>query len=697
MSLFIDLRNELLTYLEPSQVEVIEKAFKLAEQAHEKQVRKSGEPYITHPLAVAHILSSLKMDYQSIAAAILHDVIEDTPIEKSQIIAEFGEEIANLVDGVSKLSQIEFASRAEAQAENFRKMILAMTKDIRVILVKLADRLHNMRTLHGLSSEKRRQKALETLEIYAPIAYRLGIHAIKNELEDLGFAALYPWRFHILENALNKLFRHRKEILSHIESNIRTTLEKHNLPSVAIWGRRKHIYSIYQKMQSKQLPFNEVMDVYAFRIVVDSTDTCYRVLGVVHNLYKPVPERFKDYIAIPKTNGYQSLHTTLFGPQGIPIEIQIRTMDMDNVAEQGVAAHWLYKTGPNEAQLRARGWLKGLMELQNTTGSSLEFIENVKIDLFPEEVYVFTPKGDILELPQGATPVDFAYAVHSDIGNSCIAAKIDKRLSPLSTILANGQTLEIITAPGAQPNPAWLNFVATSKARSHIKNYLKDLKRSESIHFGQRLLQQTLKALKQPLEKIPDPIFKKTLDHFGYKSPEDLFAAIGLGNEMVALVALQLTGQPKESRKKRRSLLIKGTEGIVVKFANCCGPIPGDPIVGIFDRGHGLIIHQKNCPKGQIPSQPEHYLPLKWEEIVEGEFKTDIKVEVRSQRGILAQLTNAINLEDANIEDISIEERDGNYYVINLIITVRDRHQLAQVFKHIRSIKNVSKLSRKIG
>ncbi len=703
MSLFDELRHELMTYLDTDQVATIHRAFLLASEAHKNQRRHTGEPYITHPLEVAHILSSMRMDPQSITAAILHDTMEDTPIEKSQLIEEFGQEVADLVDGVSKLSQIEFTTKAEAQAENFRKMLLAMSRDIRVIIVKLADRLHNMRTITGLSPEKRRQKAIETLEIYAPIASRLGMYTFKMEFEDLGFAALYPARYRILKNAIHHLIKLRQDTISKIETNLKSCLEKHHLPPSAVGYHQRHLYSLYKKMKTQHLSFHEVMDFFSFRIVVANTDTCYRALGAIHNLYRPIPEHFRDYIAIPKTNGYQALHTVLFGPDSSPIEIQIRTADMDNKAENGITAHWIFKheKGLKEAQHNAQTWLQGLMDLQQqNSNNAIEFIENVKIDLFPKEVYVFTPKGRIMELPLGATPVDFAYAIHSDIGNACIASKIDKRLVPLSTALANGQTIEIITAPGAKPNPAWLNFVVTGKALSHIKNYLKELHHEESVALGKRLLKRTLKLLGTPLDTITSDTLKATTKQLGYRTKESLYEAIGLGNEIASKVALQLTGHDdvpeKIVKKKKRSLAIKGSEGMVVKFAECCRPIPGDPISGFLEAGQGIVVHVKDCPQVTLlQNEPERYLPVRWEEDIESEFKVDINVEVINQRGVLAQITSTISDAEANIEDIRVEQRDGNYCSLDITLSVHNRIHLARVLRRLHSLKPVSRLSRR--
>jgi guanosine-3',5'-bis(diphosphate) 3'-pyrophosphohydrolase len=709
-SLFAELRQELETYLTPEQIRVIYQAYRLAADAHEGQLRQSGEPYISHPLAVARILAGMRLDYQSILVAILHDVIEDTGIQKESLAAFFGDEVAELVDGVSKLTQIDFGTRAEAQAENFRKMVLAMVRDIRVILVKLADRLHNMRTLYGLNPEKQRRIALETLEIHAPIANRLGMHNFRIELEDLSFAALYPMRYRILNEAVRKARGPRKEIINVIKTALRDSVEKHQLSSSSITGRQKHLYGIYQKMKQKHLSLSEIMDVYGFRIVVDSVDTCYRVLGAVHNLYKPVPERFKDYIAIPKANGYQSLHTTLFGPHGVPIEIQIRTADMEYIANNGIAAHWLYKTGehgapPSDAEVRMREWLKGLLELQNHTGNSMEFIEHVKVDLFPDEVYVFTPGGEIIELPTGATAVDFAYAVHSDLGNSCVGVKIDRRLAPLSTPLVNGQTVEVITASEVSPNPAWLNFVVTGKARGNIRHFLKTQHRDESILLGQQLIQNVLATLGVTWEELPTARIKSVLKPLHYATTQDLFEAVGLGHEVPLIIASRLTkiAEADISRQllkttdaNKLSLAIKGTKGWVVTFAECCRPIPGDPIVGVMDMGRGIIIHTEHCRQlAQSQAQRERYMPVRWEDQLQEEFKANLRCETLNQRGVLAALASAIARADANIDNVILrEDEDDRYCAVNLTVSVRDRIHLAQVIRRIRMLKEVVRVAR---
>ncbi len=709
-------------YLEHDQIAQIRRAYQFGEAAHEGQQRLSGEPYISHPLAVARILAEMHLDHQSIMAAILHDVIEDTGTGKEYLSDQFGEEVAELVDGVSKLTQIKFRSKAEAQAENFRKMVLAMVRDIRVILVKLADRLHNMRTLGAMAPDKRRRIASETLEIYVPIANRLGLNTLRLELEELGFAALYPLRYRILAEAVRKARGNRKEVLHKIATAIEERLSQEGL-AARVLGREKHLYSIYQKMHNKHLSFSEVFDVYAFRVIVDKVDACYRALGVAHNLYKPVPGKFKDYIAIPKSNGYQGLHTVLFGPYSGPIEIQIRTEDMDKVAESGIAAHWSYKVGDKVggAQARAREWLRELLEIQKSAGNSLEFIENVKIDLFPDQVYVFTPKGRIMRLPRGATAVDFAYAVHTDVGNSCVAAKIDRHLAPLSTPVNNGQTVEIVAAPGAQPNPAWLNFVVTGKARANIRNYLKNLKSEEAISLGRRLLEKSLAEFNTTLAKLPHERLTLALEEFKLKSIESLYEDIGLGNRMAALVARRLAPAAKETsersrgikdvltryvpgwlkggeRTTHRPLMIKGTEGMVVTFAKCCHPLPGDLILGFVTAGRGIVIHTESCKNvAEFRNRPEKWIDVQWATGIASEFPVEIRVDAINKRGALATVAAAIAEMGANIDNVNIEERDGKYSTLTLIIEVRDRIHLAKIMRRVRSIDMVARIVRTKG
>jgi GTP diphosphokinase / guanosine-3',5'-bis(diphosphate) 3'-diphosphatase len=700
---FKELHKELVRYLDPKHVEQCQQAYELAEKGHSGQMRRSGEPYITHPVAAALILSKMRLDYQTIMATLLHDVIEDTSVSHEAVVRAFGEEIAALVDGVTKLTKIKFESRAEAQAENFRKMILAMVKDIRVILVKLADRLHNMQTLGVMPTAKRHRIAIETLEIYAPIANRLGMHAMYTGLEDLGFKALYPMRYRAIKSAVEKARGNRRELTQRIEQDLQQALDSLSIPYEHVFGRQKHLYSLYRKMRQKKAAFAEIVDVFAFRVITEDIDACYRVLGALHRTYKPVPQRFKDYIGIPKVNGYQSLHTTLFGPFGVPLEVQIRTQEMDKVADNGVAAHWIYKasgTEVNEAQLRAREWVQRLLDLQKSTGDSLEFIENVKIDLFPDEVYVFTPKGHIMELSKGATPVDFAYAVHSDIGNHCVAAKVNRRLVPLSIPLTNGQTVEVITAPQAHPNPAWLNFVVTGKARSNIRNFLKTQKRAESVEMGQRFLEQAFLELSRDYANVPSESMDALLEDLNYKQIDDLLHAVGIGDQMPMVIAKRLVlteeGKALEISADDNPLVIRGTEGMVVHFAECCQPIPGDNIVGLFQQGRGILVHASDCmvvTKGRM--SPDQFISMRWDDQVQGEFWVDITIEVANERGIMGMLATAISETNSNIGNVSVDPRDGRHNTVTFSISVQGRDHLARVMRRLRANKKVTRLYRK--
>lgn len=704
MSYFADLDSELKTYLDEQKVALCYEAYLVAEEAHKGQMRRSGEPYITHPVAAALTLARMRLDYQTIMATLLHDVIEDTPVKKDHLVEKFGSDVAELVDGVSKLTQIKFETHAEAQAENFRKMVLAMVKDLRVIIVKLADRLHNMETLGVMPPEKRKRIAIETLEIYAPIANRLGMHKVYTGLEDLGFKALYPMRFSVLSQEVEKCRGRRKEIMQKVQADLRRACEEYNVPVKAIFGRQKHLYSIYRKMKLKNASLSDIMDVIGYRLITNDASHCYLALGALHGIYKPVPLRFKDYIGIPKANGYQSLHTTLFGPGGVPVEVQIRSQEMDKVAENGIAAHWVYKSKDDEIskeQVRAREWVQGLLEMKH--GNSIEFIENVKIDLFPDEVYVFTPKGHIMELPKGATSVDFAYMVHSDIGNSCVAAKIDRRLAPLSESLRNGQTVEIITAPGVRPNPAWLNFVVTGKARSNIRFYLKTQKNEESISLGKRLLMKALEEVAATVDQIPDDSMAVLLRDLKYKDTNELYREIGLGNQVAVVIARKLIHRPDDEAlglfTESGALAIKGTEGMVVSYAECCLPIPGDPIVGFLQSGRGIIVHRDDCR--QLDRRAEKaikLLPLRWDEQVSGEFKAEVTVEVANRRGVLAALASAIADAEANIGNIEVDPRDGRHNDVHFSLIVRDRTHLARVMRRIRMNKVVVRLYRnKVG
>src|SRR5580698_2293915 len=696
------LLDKLEAYLSPAQVERVREAYDFGAEKHQGQKRVSGEPYITHPVAVADILADLRLDADTLVAAILHDVIEDTPTAKAEIASIFGQVVAELVDGVSKLDQIQFKNRQEAQAESFRKMLLAMVRDIRVIMVKLADRMHNMRTLGVMPPVKRRRSARETLEIYAPIAERLGLYAVKLELEDLGFRALYPYRYKVLERELKRARGNQKEFIAKIAETFKGALKKADIEG-AVEGREKHLYSIYKKMQNKKISLNEMVDVYGFRIIVENADVCYRVLGLVHSVYKPMPGRFKDYIAIPRVNGYQSLHTTLFGPNGVPIEVQIRSEDMNSVAQTGIAAHWRYKTGESigsSQQERAREWLARLVELQDGGGSSEEFLESVKVDLFPDKVYVFTPKGEILRLPSGATVVDFAYSVHTDIGNRCVAAKVDRRLTPLRTVLRNGQTVEIITAKGAMPNPSWVNFVVTAKARNAIRHYLKSLRRTEAIALGQRLLNQALGEFRVSLDDVTPEAQQATLGELGMKDLDELYERIGLGERLAPLVARRLLpgAQTEDGTGAPAPLAIAGTEGLLVTYARCCFPIPGDPIFAFLSAGRGVVIHRENCVNVEdYRKHPEKWLPVSWQTSPDREFSSEIRVYVANRTGVLAAVAASIASTETNIDHVSIDEQDSDASILTFELRVHDRKHLARIVRVIRRMPDVTRVTRTIA
>ncbi|MBL6807742.1 MAG: RelA/SpoT family protein [Pseudomonadales bacterium] len=693
-----DLTERLQAYLGPEAVAEVERAFHYAKAAHDGQMRKTGHPYITHPTAVAHILAGMRMDPQTLMAALLHDVIEDTGVGKKILAAEFGADVAELVDGVSKLTTI-FKSRAEAQAENFQKMAMAMARDIRVILVKLADRLHNMRTLGALAWEKKQRIARETLDYYAPIASRLGMNELRMEFEDLAFQALYPMRAERIGRAVQAARGHRKALMEELATALEKCLASEGIEA-RVLGREKHLYSIYQKMRLKQKAFADIMDVFGFRIIVDRPDTCYRVLGAVHGLYKPLAGRFKDYIAIPKANGYQSLHTTLFGMHGVPIEIQIRTQQMEAVASNGIAGHWLYKSDENSpSQARAREWVKGLLELQQRAGNSLEFIENLKIDLFPDEVYVFTPKGRILELPQRASPVDFAYAVHTDIGNTCVACRVDRRLAPLSVQLQSGQTVEIITSEDARPNPDWLSFVVTGKARSSIRHALKHQKVAESRTLGRRLLNRSLANADTNLSALPSQRISDVLDELGFDTLDDLLEDIGLGNRMAYVVAQHLTqagnAEAPLTVEHGGPLAIRGTEGLVVAYGKCCYPLPGEPIVGHLSSGRGLVVHLEVCRNlAELRDRNEAIIPVRWAAKVDGEYSVELRVEVEARKGVIAELAAEITDADANIEKINIAERNAHLSTVMIALLVQDRVHLARIMRRLRRLTPVIGLAR---
>ena len=699
------LLDKLEAYLPPAQVERVREAYDFGAEKHDGQKRVSGEPYITHPVAVADILADLRLDADTLVAAILHDVIEDTPTAKAEIAAIFGQVVADLVDGVSKLDQLQFKNRQEAQAESFRKMLLAMVRDIRVIMVKLADRMHNMRTLGSMPPVKRRRTARETLEIYAPIAERLGLYAVKLELEDLGFRALYPYRYRVLERELKRARGNQKEFVGKIAETFKGALKKAQLGG-SVEGREKHLYSIYRKMQNKKISLNDMVDVYGFRIIVDSADVCYRTLGLVHSVYKPMPGRFKDYIAIPRVNGYQSLHTTLFGPNGVPIEVQIRSEHMHQVAESGIAAHWKYKSGGESfggvEHDRAREWLASLVQIQEG-GSSEEFLESVKVDLFPDKVYVFTPKGKILRLPSGATAVDFAYAIHTDIGNRCVAAKVDRRLVPLRTPLRNGQTVEIITAKGATPNPSWSTFLVTAKARAAIRQYLKNLKRGEALELGRRLLSSALEEFSLNLKKIPPAELDAVLKELNLKDANDLYEKIGLGERLAPLVARRL--QPIMTDEEGTPaahgtgpLMIAGTEGLLVTYARCCFPIPNDPIMAYLSAGRGVMIHRQNCGNlAEYRKQPEKWLEVAWEHLHGRLFHSEIQLEINNRVGVLAAVASSIADMQTNIDQVLLEERDANNSFLKIEIQVSDRKHLARVIRTIRRMPDVQRVFRTLA
>ncbi len=704
--LISDLCSQLESYLPAEQVREVYRAYLFGAEAHQGQQRRSGEPYIYHPLAVAKHLAQLRMDYKCLIAAILHDVIEDTAVAKEQLAEVFDEEVAELVDGVSKLSRIDFESRAEAQAASLQKMLLAMTRDIRVILIKLADRLHNMRTLGVMRPESRRRISRETLEIFAPIANRLGMNGVCRELEELGFSHLWPWRHLVLERAVQKARAGRQELLATVETAIRRRLEQEEIRA-EVKSRCKDLYSIYCKMRDKRRPFSEVVDVFGVRVTVDRVDTCYRVLGQVHNLYKPVPGRFKDYIAIPKANGYQSLHTVLFGPQGVPLEIQIRTEAMQRSAESGIAAHWMYKSmapqGSSPTNL-ANDWLQNLLAMQEGAGNPQDFLDAVKVDLFPDDVYVFTPKGRILTLKRDSTVVDFAYAIHSDVGNACVAGRIDRRLAALSTTLRSGQTVEIITAPGAKPNPGWLGFVVSGKARAGIRNYLKNLKTKEAEELGRRLLNAELGTLGSDLEQVPSVRVAGYLEEIRLTDLAALLADIGLGNRLPALVARRLAGVEGElpttppadgAEAHPHRFAIRGTEGVVVTFARCCRPIPGDAIAAVFSPGRGIVVHRQECRNlGSLDARRNKRLDVEWAAEPDGDFPVEVRVDVTNRRGALAQVASAIAELGCNIENVQSQDRNGETSGLEFRITVRGRQHLARIMRRLRKIPLVIRITR---
>ncbi|HUL80863.1 MAG TPA: bifunctional (p)ppGpp synthetase/guanosine-3',5'-bis(diphosphate) 3'-pyrophosphohydrolase [Gammaproteobacteria bacterium] len=698
---FSRLVGQLETYLPSADLPGIAAAYEYSAKAHEGQQRRSGDAYITHPIAVAEILAGLHLDSGSIKAALLHDVLEDTSSTLADIESRFGADVALLVDGVSKIDHLRFDSAAEAQAESFRKMLLAMAKDLRVILVKLADRTHNMRTIDSLPLEKQRRIARETLDVYAPIANRLGVYTLKVELEDLGFKTFYPFRYRVLQRSLRRAKGNQRGLLRKIEGRLSKGLAEAKIQARVV-AREKHLYSIYLKMQRKHVHLSDIVDVYGVRVVVPDVDSCYRALGVTHQLFKPMPGRFKDYISIPRVNSYQSLHTTLFGPNGLPLEVQIRTEVMDKVAERGVAAHWQYKAVDKHTystEERAREWLAGLMEMERSANSE-EFLETVKADLFPDKVYVFTPKGDIMRLPRGSTAVDFAYAVHTDIGHRCVAAKIDRRLVPLKTMLHNGETVEIVTARGARPNPNWVNFVSTAKARNAIRGYLKNLKRDEAQELGRRLLNQELMPYSLSLRKLPKARLEALRAELGLADTEALYEQVGLGERLAPVIAAMLAQQTDESESlaaSRKPLEIAGTEGMVVNYARCCYPIPGDEIIGFMSSGRGIVIHRDNCRNlAEYRKQPAKWIPVNWTKGIKGEFDSEIQVRTLDRVGLLAEVAGRISATHTNIEHVRVDT-EGDASALTFVLKVRDRRQLAQVVRSIRAIPGVVRVLRSTG
>lgn len=706
------------SYLTKKQVKQIVAAFEFGREAHQGQTRKSGGEYIWHPVAVSEILADIQLDQESLIAAILHDVVEDTPFTLEDINNRFGENVAQIVDGVTKLGKLEFDSPQEAQAESFRKMIMAMARDIRVILIKLADRLHNMRTLDVMRPEKKRRIARETLEIYSPIAARLGINAFRIELEDLGLKAMYPCRAEVLEGAVKKARGNRNEVIKQIEEVITNRLNNEGIPAQVV-GREKHLYSLYKKMKYKNLSFDEILDIFAFRVVVNTADDCYRVLGSVHSLYKPFPGRFKDYIAIPKSNGYQSLHTVLFGPFGAYIEIQIRTQEMHEVSEHGIAAHWFYKDKLTDeepskgkaltaVEVRAQEWVKNLLEIQQSAGNSLDFLENVKIDLFPTVIYIFTPKGDIVTLPAGSTAVDFAYAVHTNVGHSAIGCRIDKKLVPLRTKLESGQAVEIIRSKEQQPNPAWLNFVSTAKARSQIRAFLKNQQIESAQELGKRLLEKAVRHYNMSYKGLTDVIRAGIVYELKLQNWDQLLEEIGLGKRMANLVAKQIhdlvLGTTDEDFKppvspmeenNEEPLAISGTEGMVVHFPNCCHPIPGDDIIGFISAEKGLVIHRQECPNVKhFKNQPDKWLDVSWAENTNQTFNAELLIEVHNGRGALATVASRIAEMKTDIDRVRSEDKDETYSLMNIVVRVHSRKHLADIIRRLKQLPIVEKIQR---
>lgn len=697
-------------YLDSKDVERVKEAYRFSDQAHLGQFRASGEPYISHPIAVTEICAGWKLDADSLMAALLHDVIEDQEVPKSELAERFGPDVAEIVDGLSKLDRLEFATKAEQQAESFRKMLLAMARDVRVILIKLADRLHNMRTLGAVAPEKRRRIARETLDIYSPIAHRLGLNALFRELQDLCFQAIYPNRYHVLHKALLGARGNRREVLGKITEAVKVALPAAGIEA-EVSGREKSLYSIYTKMIEQKKSFSDVLDIYGFRVIVHTLPECYLAMGTLHQMYRPVPGKFKDYIAIPKINGYQSLHTTLVGPYGTPVEFQFRTRDMDHVAEEGVASHWLYKDDDstlNDLQKRTHQWLQSLLDIQSQTGDSGEFLEHVKVDLFPDAVYVFTPQGKILSLPRGATPVDFAYAIHTDVGNHAIASKINGEYSPLRTELKSGDSIEIVTSPSSRPSAQWLNYVRTGRARSEIRHYLRTVKYEESVAFGQRLLNQAFDELNLPHPSGEDPEWEKLAKGSGATSRDEILADIGLGKRLAAVVARRFAPEnpilattaavvDELTTRVNTPILIQGNEGQAVQLAPCCGPLPGDAIIGGIRLGHGLVVHMDECAvaQRQRAREPERWIPVAWDANTARHLATRLDITIINEKGVLGRLAAEITDADSNVLHLTMHDDDASSTtVLRITIQVDSRKHLAQVIRAIRHVPQVQKIVR---
>ena len=693
--------NDNLNYLGQSNQEFVKKAYVFANIAHEDQLRRSGEPYINHPIAVAKTLADLRLDKESIAAGLLHDVLEDSTVSPDIIAKEFGQNVLNLVDGVSKLDQLEYSENENTQAASFRKMMLAMIKDIRVILIKLSDRLHNIQTLDALDKNKQQKIARETLDIYAPIANRLGIYHMKTALEVDAFKYAYPFRQRILDNELKRRTSHQKKILRIIASRFQKNLNEAHI-NAEIQSRKKELYSIYNKMKNRKLSFNQIIDVYGIRIIVEQVEECYQVLGLVHQIYKPIMDKFNDYIAIPRINGYQSLHTSLLGPGGTPIEVQIRTKAMNRVAESGIAAHWKYKTEEGNdvlPRIKAREWLATIEEIQGATHPE-EFLESIKVDLYPDKVYVFTPKGKILRLPINSTCVDFAYAIHTDVGNSCIGAKIDRQQVPLRTIIQSGQTVEIITTKSSNPDPSWLNFIATAKARLNIRAYLKNLNAAETIALGKRLFNHALTMLGKKQRNISRKKLKNFLNDLDFKDSKDLYQGIGTGDKNPILMAQLLLGESEsdDAMKEDNPLYIKGTEGVAVSFPKCCTPIPGDTVIGHLSKQRGLVVHRRNCRHvSSFIKDASRWIGVEWSESLEHSLSTDINVNTIHKPGSLAEVASTIADKGCNVEQVTIlEEHEDETIDLLFSIQIKNRLELAEVMRAIKKIKHVVKITRRL-